>query len=112
MNKREALQAILQNKKIRRISWPKDEYVEMDDQGNFLHSKKGNVNSTWSKWSLEGWEIYVKQKVKVKYFRPNIIRYDDGFIEKSPCKEFCEDKKEFKCNGFKIISWEQIEVLE
>ena len=67
MNKREAIQAMLNWEKVRQASWGKGEYIFADERGDIINEDMGwfNLNNEL----FNGWEIYKPEpKFKVGEF--------------------------------------------
>lgn len=106
MNKREAIQAMLDGKKVRRIFWPRGQFICFDEFYHTLNSK--NIKVSINSWEFDDWEIYQEPKKKVKYYRPK-------FVMRNP-KPFDDDywyKEKNQYPGWERVKvWEEIEVEE
>ena len=87
MNKREAIQAMLNGEKVRHASWGKREYIFADERVDIINENMGwfNLNNEL----YNGWEIYkpepkfkVGEFVKVipsgNYYRIRNVNFRDG----------------------------------
>jgi len=59
VNSREAVQALLDGKKVRYNKWDKSEYIEMEKESTDIKDERGDPQA----WNLEcydssGWELY------------------------------------------------------
>ena len=108
MNKREAIQAMLEGKKIRQNHWSKDYYISMNDCGTIYNSASTmkDLNGMWR----DGWEVYEEPKPKTKYYRRKWIKLDDMLITHH---RWCETKEGFDevWEGDEMSpDWEEIEI--
>jgi len=64
VNSREAVQALLDGKKVRYNKWDKSEYIEMEKESTDIKDERGNPHV----WNLEcydcsGWELYEESPI-------------------------------------------------
>jgi hypothetical protein len=74
LNTKEAMQALLDGKKIRGINWPEDHVVELDEYG-FLRDRLGHF---LNKELIESFEIYEQPKPKKEVWQ---WRFRDGVLQ-------------------------------
>ena len=97
MNKREAIQAMLNGEKVRHASWGKGEYIFADERGDIINEDMGWFNLNNELFNC--WEIYkLEPKFKVgefvtvissgNYYRIRNVNFRDGKY----CYELLSDK--------------------
>lgn len=119
MNKREALQAMLEGKKITHGDKSgllyKYIYMYIDTDGVLRYDDGTDGGGFLAEHIINtGWEIYEEPKKKVRYYRPNVIRNSNGKILKTRDRKFIPSKNAelYSYQDCDILDWEEIEVEE
>ena len=67
MNKKEAIKAMLDGKKVRRRYWPEDKYLVMNERGVIVDEDNSNEDINLAAFYV--WEIYEEPKKKVTMYK-------------------------------------------
>lgn len=111
MDKIEALQAMLEGKKISHRCISGYFYLDSDI---CIRDSMYNAKCDFQGYPQGGWYIHEKPKKKVKYYRPNVIRNSNGKILKTRDRKFVPSKNAelYSYQDCDILDWEEIEVEE
>lgn len=90
MNKREAIRAMCDGKKVCREVWDDGGFLQMDENGQVIH-EDGFADDINDYYDADDWQIYEEPKPKVTYedavaaktvriYWPDFVWQPDGFI--------------------------------
>ncbi len=75
MNKIEAINAMLKNKKVKRRGWRKNSYIYLDKDGNYVDNVGFKVDL--NDYEFEGWKVYEESKQKIDLYLW-AVQYEDS----------------------------------